>query len=288
MRTTRHRTRRHDPLATLAGVRMVCDELRKQLPDNTPKTDKQLCSLLNAVRHLNRYSTATTGKGRPANWERETLSEVARQLSVILERETSGRVSVSSFVGLYLRILHFPVDVQAALERREINLQEATLLARLTRTRLQTDSNSARAVRREVLKAHLDAGGSQSQLRLRVQEILGESALVSSETLAFGAQKADALLTVDPKDVRHLFFETMKDLFYALRKFDPDELVEAELTELMTSADLLSNTIHSIEQRLRGRSQPRKQLKAFAPEMAKEQKPIVEKDAKGRVTYRFN
>ena len=38
------------------------------------------------------------------------------RLSAILERETGGRVSVSSFVGLYLRLLRFPADVLSALD----------------------------------------------------------------------------------------------------------------------------------------------------------------------------
>jgi hypothetical protein len=194
MRTTRRRARRHDPLATPAGVRGICDELRARLPGIIPNLDKQLFSLLNAVRHIGRYSATETGKGRPAHWERETLLEVSRHLSAILERETGARVSVSSFVGLYMRILHFPADVLSALERGELNLQEATLLARLTHSQLQTDSNSARALRRRLVQAHLASGGSQNRLRIQVRELLGESAILSSETLAVGVRKVDALL----------------------------------------------------------------------------------------------
>lgn len=287
MRTTRRRARKADPLATPAGVRGICDELRQRLPGIIPNTDKQLFSLLNAVRHIGRYSAAETGKGRPARWDRETLLEVSHHLGAILERETEARVSVSSFVGLYLRLLHFPTDVLSALERGELNLQEATLLARLTHSRLQTDSNSARALRRRVIQAHLASDGSQNRLRMQVRELLGESAILSSETLAVGVQKADALLEVDPEDARHLFFETMKDLFYAIRRFNPEDLDETDIEEFMVSADLVSNTIHGIEQRIRKRSQPKKQFEAFAQGAEKEQKPTVEKDAKGQLTYRF-
>lgn len=287
MRTLRRRARRNDPLATPAGVRGVCDELRQRLPGIIPNQDKQLFSLLNAVRHVGRYSATETGKGRPANWGRETLLQVSRHLSAILERETGGRVSVSSFVGLYLRLLRFPADVLSALERGELNLQEATLLARLTHGRLQTDSNSARAVRRGVIQAHLASDGSQNRLRIHVQELLGESAILSSETLAVGVQKADALLEVDPEDARHLFFEMMKDLFYAIRRFNPEDLDEADIEEFMVSADLVSNTIHGIEQRIKKRSQTKKQLETFAQEAEKAQKPLVEKDAQGRIIYRF-
>jgi hypothetical protein len=287
MRTSRRRTRSFDPLATPAGVRDVCAQLRARLPAIIPESDKQLFSLLHSVRHVNRYSSTDTNRGRPARWERETLLEVARHLAAILERETNGRVSISSFVGLYLRILHFPADVTSALERGEINLQEAMLLARLTHERLQTDARAARTIRRQVLKAHLETSGSQNQLRLRVQEMLGESAIVTSETLAAGVQKADTLLTVDPEDIRHLFFETMKDLFYALRSFNPDDLDEADIDEFMAAADLLSNTIHAIERRIRERRPLRPPVPATgqAPEP---QPPIVERDAQGHITYRFN
>jgi hypothetical protein len=287
IRTIKRRLRRYDPLATPAGVRAVCEELRSRLPTIIPRTEKQLFSLLNAVKHTGRYSATETGKGRPPNWDRQTLMSVSHHLAAILERETGGRVSVSSFVGIYLRVLHFPADIVASIEKGQVNLQEATLLARLTHTRLQTDSNSARAIRRRVLKAHLDSGGSQNQLRMRVREILGESAIISSETLAVGMQRSDALLEVDPEDVRHLFFETMKDLFYAIRRFDPEELDETDIAEFMASADLLSNTIHGIEQRIKTRTQPRKQIQGFSPEPEQKQQPVVERDAEGRIIYRF-
>ena len=287
MRTTRRRIRKDDPLATAVGVRAVLEDLRSRLPGLIPNTDKQLFSLLNAVRHVGRRSATASGKGRPGHWERETLLEVSRHLSAILVRETGERVSVSSFVGLYLRILHFPADVLSALEKNEINLQEATLLARLTHSRLQKDSNSARAVRRRLIEGHLASGGSQNRLRMQVQELLGESALLSSETLAVGVQKVDALLEVDPEDARHLFFEMMKDLFYAIRRFNPEDLDDTDIEEFMVSADLVSNTIHSIEQRIRKRSQPKKQLDAFEQEAENAHPPVVERDAKGHITYRF-
>jgi hypothetical protein len=287
MRTRQRRARSLDPLATTAGVRGVCEQLRRRLPAVIPSADKELFSLLNAVRHLGRYRANETRKGRPPRWDRDTLLEVSRHLSAVLERETNARVSVSSFVGLYLRVLHFPADVVSALERGEINLQEATLLARLSHGRLGTDSNAARALRRRVLKSHLETGGSQNRLRMQVQEVLGESALISSDTLSLGLRKADALLEVDPEDARHLFFETMKDLFYAIRRFDAEELEEADIDEIMSLADSLSSTIHAIWQRVRARKEPKKQFGGFAREAERGQSPAIETDAEGRIIYRF-
>jgi hypothetical protein len=287
MKKARRRSRTFDPLATLAGVRSICEQLRDRLPDHIPNSDKKLFSLLNAVRHVNRYSATATGKGRPGRWSRDFLLKVSSQLGAILERETGGRVSVSTFVGLYLRVLHFPADVSSALEREEINLQEAMLLARINHKKLGTDSNTARAIRRRVIEAHLDTNGSQNQLRGRVREILGESAIVTSDTLAVGIEKTDSLLEVDPRDLRHLFFETAKDLFYAIRKFNPDDLEKTDIDEFMTSADLLSGTILSIEQRIKSRNQTKKPLEGFSKEKESDQRPTVEKDAQGHIVYRF-
>ncbi len=116
-----------------------------------------------------------------------------------------------------------------------------------------------------------------------------DSGIVYSETLAVGIGKADSLLEVDPEDLRHLFFETMKELFYAIRKFNPEDLDEADIDEFMTSADLLSGTIHSIERRIKVRTQTKKPLEGLSKEKEPEQdqRPIVERDAQGRIIYRF-
>jgi hypothetical protein len=140
-----------------------------------------------------------------------------------------------------------------------------------------------------VIEAHLDSNGSQNQLRVRVREMLGESGIVSGETLAVGIEKADSLLEVDPKDLRHIFFETMKEFFYALHEFNPEDLDEIDIDEIITSADLLSGTIHIIKQRIKARTQAKKPIEGFSKEKEPEQdqRPVVEMDAKGRITYRF-
>jgi hypothetical protein len=50
---------------------------------------------------------------------------------LILERETSSHLSLSSFIDHYLRLLDFPPDVLDALSSDDINLFEASQLARL-------------------------------------------------------------------------------------------------------------------------------------------------------------
>jgi hypothetical protein len=130
MRAARRRNRNLDPLATPAAVRSVCDRLRERLPDLIPKSEKELLRLLYAVRHVERRPATDTRRGRPSRWKREDLLRAAGELRGILQRETSGRVSLSSFIGQYLQVLGFPADVVDALSNGSINLQEAAQLAR--------------------------------------------------------------------------------------------------------------------------------------------------------------
>ena len=74
-------------------------------------------------------------------------------------------------------------------------------------------------MRQEVLTAHLKAKGSQNSLRLRVQSLLGaEKDVISGDTMASAVQKVDELLEVDPDDLRHLFFEEIRNLFMHSKK----------------------------------------------------------------------
>lgn len=253
MKTTRRRARRFDPLATPSGVRAICDQLRERCPELIPKSDKKFLAMLNAARHVERYPATDTRGGRPSRWCRQDLLEVGRHLRAILERETSERVSLSSFVGLYLRTLHFPADLQAGLERGDLNLQEAMLLARLTPQRLALSTAKAEALRRETLAAHLQAQGSQNSLREHVRELLGESNVVSSETVAAAVETIDELLRVDPQDKRHLFYEQIKNLFYAMKEVKPEDVDEKALIEFSKAADALFLVINSIQNRRKQR-----------------------------------
>jgi hypothetical protein len=226
---------------------MICQLLRERMPDTIPASEKQLARFLFAVRHVERRPATDTKRGRPSHWLRETLMEAASQLRGILERETSGRVSVNSFIGQYIPLLNFPSDVVNALSRMEINLHEAAQLARLTPERLEISPAKAAAMRQEVLRAHQLARGSQNSLRARVKEILGEVVAISTEEMTSVVQKADELLEIDPADKRHFFYEEMKRLFYAMREIQPDDIDDESLDQFMAAADQLSNAIYTIE-----------------------------------------
>ena len=260
MRATRRRQRRPDPLARPEAVRAVCAELRSRMPGVIPNSERQLVRFLYAVRHVERRPATDTKRGRPSRWRREDLVTAASHLRAVLGRETSGRVSLNSFIGQYLLILDFPLDVQEALSDGRLNLQEAAHLSRLTAERLDSSPAKARSVRDELLRAHLLARGSQNSLRSRVKEILGEVVTVSSREMAGVVQKVDELLEMDPSDKRHLFYEEMKRFFYAMREIEPEDVDDESLKEFMAAADQLSNVIYRIELKRRQREKGARKL----------------------------
>ena len=206
---------------------------------------------LYSVRHVERRPATDTLRGRPSRWPRERLTEAASVLRGLLERETRGRVSVNSFIGQYLPLLQFPSDVTSALSSGHINLQEAAQLARLTAERLDCSPAAARARRTELLKQHLAVQGSQTRLRARVKEMLGETREpeISSESMAEVVARVDELLEVDPSDTRHMFWEEMKRIFFAMREIQPEDLDDETMDEFMSAMDQLSNVLYRIEKR---------------------------------------
>lgn len=255
MSATRRRRRVPDPLASPAAVRSVCGRLRDRMPDIIPSSEKGLMRFLFAVRHAERRPTTATRRGRPSRWPREKLVEAASHLRGLLECETRGRVSVNSFIGQYLPLLSFPPDVTDALESGRVNLQEAAQLARLTPGRLGCPARAARDRRAELLLAHLAVQGSQTRLRARVRELLGEA--VGPDIpggLASVVSMVDELLDVDPSDARHMFWEEMKRLYFAMREVEPEDLDDETMDDFLRAMDQVSNVLQRIERKRRARS----------------------------------
>ena len=150
--------------------------------------------------------------------------------------------------------------MQAALSGGDINLGEAAQMARLTDRRLEVSAQKAYAIRAEVLRSHVLMKGSENTLRARVRELLGEVVEVSSDVVAQAVQKTDELLEVDPSDKRHLFYEEMKRLFYAMREIQPEDVDDESLDEFMRAADQLSNAIYAIELKRQKREQKVRKL----------------------------
>jgi hypothetical protein len=255
MRATRRRHRTPDPLASPEAVRSICHQLRERLSESIPASEKQLSRFLFAVRHVERRPATDTKRGRPSRWPREQLVEAAGQLRSILGRETSGRVSLNSFIGQYLPILGFPTDVIEALSSGQINLQEAAQLSRLAPERMQCSPAAARKQRQEILRSHLAVQGSQNRLRARVKEILGENNIqaITSEKMVSVVAQVDEMLEIDPQDTRHLFWEEMKRLFFATREVEREDLDDEMMGQFLAAMDGVSNVLHRIERRRRDR-----------------------------------
>lgn len=262
MRATRRRRRELDSLASPEAVRAICRSLRERMPDAIPSSEKQLARFLFAVRHVERRPATDTKRGRPSRWPRRQLTEAATQLRGILERETSGRISVNSFIGQYLPLLQFPSDVADALTSGRVNLQEAAQLSRLTPERLGCSPREARARRDELVRQHLAVQGSQTRLRTRVKELLGEAQEmgISSEGMAAVVAKIDELLEVDPTDTRHMFWEEMKRIFFAMKEIEPEDLDEETMNDFLSAIDGVSNVLYRIEARRRKREQQPQRL----------------------------
>lgn len=262
MRASRRRSRTTDPLADPEAVRALCESLRTRLPELIPTSEKGLITFLYAVRHVERRPATDTQRGRPGRWPREELVRAAGQLRSLLERETHGRVSLNSFIGQYLPVIEFPPDVTEALVSGQLNLQEAAQLARLTPGRLECSARAARERRSELLRSHLAVQGSQTRLRERVKELLGESKQPEvSEGMASVVVKVDELLEVDPSDARHMFWEEMKRLFFAMREVEPEDLDEETMGDFLQAMDGLSNVLYRLEKRRNLRRQQSQKLK---------------------------
>lgn len=140
-----------------------------------------------------------TKRARLARYTRERLLSVDSVLRDTLSRET--RVSVRSFIGQYLPALDFYCDAREALERGELSL----------------------------LKAHLLAQRSETILPQRVKEALGELREPdSTETKMLAVEKADEVLETDPLDASHLFFEELRMIPRALREIGPEEATDED------------------------------------------------------------
>ena len=54
---------------------------------------------------------------------------------------------------------------------------------------------------------------------------------------------------MDPKDARHMFWEEMKRLFYAMKEMEPEDLDEETMDDFLAAIDGVSNVIFRVERR---------------------------------------
>jgi hypothetical protein len=100
------------------------------------------------------------------------------------------------------------------------------------------------------------------RLRVRVRELLGEAPAqeVTAESMAVEVAKADELLEIDPSDTRHMFWEEMKRLFFAMREIEPEDLDEETMDDFLQAMDHVSNVLHRIEKRRQARARQGQKL----------------------------
>jgi len=244
------RPRRADPLASPEAIRVVFCQLRERLPLVVPASESHIIKLLNAVRNIERHASTGTRRGRPSRWKRQDLLNVASQLRAILSRETKGRVSLNSFIGVYVRSLGFPREILKALGTSEITLFEAAQLARVTDKKLGSSAAEARAQRKEFLKAHRMTQGSQAGLKARVDVRLGLKMALDPQLRTDSAMElVDNLIEIDPYDSRHLFWEELRRISAGLRNVKVEDVDERILKELLPITDRLSATLDRIQKR---------------------------------------
>src|SRR4030095_8177399 len=244
--TIRRRGRTLDPLAAFEELRTVIDDLRGRCPDMIPSSEKEALRLMNAVRHVERRSASTSKNGRPGHFPRGQLLDVSRHLKAVLAKRYRDRISLSTFISFCLPILNYPPDVLDALENGDITRLEAAQLARLTPEKLDVKSKKSLAIRQEVLSNHLKMQGSQTQLRRRVAGLVGDETIMNSENMVAAVSQVDDLLTVEEDDRRHLFYEQMKEFFYAMRDIRAEEIDDPTLEEILEASDQLMGVIHKI------------------------------------------
>jgi hypothetical protein len=251
MKVTRRRKRILDPFASADWVRSIFAGLTAAFPLLSACKEKDLVKLCRAIRHLERYSATDTRRGRPSRWSREDLVKVGAKLAQILDRETSERLSVATFVDHYLRILDFPADLLAPLSKGEVNLFEAEQLARVTAERLEVSQADAKRKRAELLSAHLRSRSSGERLRRRINELLlpptleGVPSAPSSNAIEPGADLED----FDAYDSTHLLWEQIKQLGFAFRDITREEVTDEDLEQLIEACDPVMNILLRIQRR---------------------------------------
>jgi hypothetical protein len=251
MRVTRRRKRKPDHFASPDWVRFIFDQMKAAFPPLSALKERDLVKLARAVRHVERYSATDTRRGRPSRWPREDLVKVGSKLNDILARETQGRMSISTFVDHYLRILDFPSDVLEPLSKGDVNLFEAEQLARVSAGRLGVPRADAKRKRAEILLAHLKSRSSGERLRRRVNELLSPprpEGVASTQSGEASEGHAD-LEDFDPYDSTHLFWEEIKQLGFAFREIRREDLNDELIEELLKAAEPIWAAIRKIKSR---------------------------------------
>ena len=261
MTRRRRRERSIDPLANPTAVREVLKQLAARLPVEVPDNEREIVRMLRAASHCERRGWARSLRGRPSRYDRNRLAKLWDALGEELQRGTRPSVSPRTFTEHYLRLLSCPQDGVAALLDGRINLFEALQLARITPKTTGMSSAGATKLRQRVLAAHVAARGSAKQLYERVNELLGKTrAPEPAGPGAFyrpGSYSDDGDGEIDPEtdaylsDPGALFADQLRQIAIEMARIDPEEITEAETTQLFDQLDQLYLRTSKIARRTR-------------------------------------
>ena len=243
----KRRARQSDPLSNPAKVldilRLLAEHLKMEVVD-----EAHLIKLAFALQHFRKYSLKTLRTGRRGRFDRSLLHKASGLLEEILVRETASRISVSRFLSRYVPLVQLPIDLYQALEKELITVEEAHLLARLSAKNLKGDKTRASRLRADLLAQHVKYGFSQTKLRVRVRETLGESIVPTTGEMSAGIQmevnEIDSLLEINPYDTTHLLFEEIKNLVYLVREVDEADLDEGLAEEILDCVGACQFSLH--------------------------------------------
>ena len=84
---------------------------------------------------------------------------------------------------------------------------------------------------------------------------------ISSESMSRVVAQVDEMLEIDPHDTRHMFWEEMKRILFAMREIQPEDLDDETMDEFMSAMDQLSNILYHIEKKRQKRERPAVALK---------------------------
>jgi hypothetical protein len=207
-------------------------------------TDEDFKKLLFAVQYAERYPSKNSKSGRRRKFDDTFLFNSSLKIKAVLQNETGGRISLLRFVSTYLPILNYPGDLQTALDKFKINLEEARILARINRRALgETVKRKPSEIRKELIDSHLKRQGTQAELRNRVLEKLNVTPKRQAQQIAANVTQIDyeidKLLEFNEFDTEHLLWEEIKGLVFLMREIDPLQLNDQTTGEILNDLDNL-------------------------------------------------
>jgi hypothetical protein len=251
MRTNRQSDNHHHPLRTAPGIAALFEKLRSLIFPNGISRE-EFKKFLYAVQNVERRSAKDVKSGRPPRFERSLLLSAAAQIRSVLDEETGGRVSLLYFIANCLPALDYPTDVQTALDANKINLDEARSLARINLKNLgergaATAAGGAKRkpveIRRELLDSHLKRGGTQKELRQRVNDRINTTPKAQASVVSYQISVMDAAVDVhlemNESDTDHLLWEEIKALVFLAREIDTGAIGDEMLEEILKDLDAL-------------------------------------------------